>query len=685
MTMSNIKYIALSLLALLSLGGCQKNMDTPNTIEGKDHFISSFELSKDGGTYQGAVVGDKIILNIPYNINLKGATVQYTLSEGATINPDPATIKDWDTEWKFVVTSKSKESKTYYYTYQFDDIVKPGSITLATQTEIDHFASTGVNKIEGNLIIGSEHGEEITNLKGLSHLKQISNTLIIHPSYKGEDLSGLDNLEWLGGLKLGTETIVSNNSSLKTINLPALTHVQGDFIVNSRTIERISIPKLERIEESFWVASDAFLDLDAGSLSSIGTTFAVRCSEAAKETALTEAIFLPSLQYVGNNFEIKHFSRLQGAFLPELKEVAGTISFENLPALGDIALLKLELAGGLKIGQCSGIKIMDFPILHSCGAININAENAMKFNIESLKAITGDISLSGLLIEEIDISKKDFNGYALTLKCNELKKIKGPKIFNGSLHLLPERCSLVEFNIEGISEIKGDFTCIKYYKVKKFVMPFEKIMGNVTVSLNTGSIDTGVEIDFPKLNEIGGTFLFKGNNNASKVSFGKLKTIGGSCEISSNLIESSLLFPNLESIGLQEEDINVTFNIIEGDISCPKLTTVAGDFNILTSDDMTGNLLIDRVSYPNLKSVYENLTIKPKYYNNDLIKSIYLPHLKTAKGVYIEDHEGLTDFSTFKLLFTENILTDEIQWAVSFCGYNPTFEDMKAGRYKPTE
>lgn len=200
---------------------------------------------------------------------MKGATAAYTLSEGATINPNPSTIQDWENEWKFVVTSKMQESKVFSYTYRYADIEQSGSVVLATQAEVDNFAETGINRIDGNLTIGTADGEEITNLEGLANLKQISNTLILNPSYKGADLSGLDNLEQLGSFKLGSIISTSKNTTLKTVNLPSLLGVVSDFVINSSVIEKVSIPKVTTIGEDLYVTSDALLDLDANAVESI--------------------------------------------------------------------------------------------------------------------------------------------------------------------------------------------------------------------------------------------------------------------------------------------------------------------------------------------------------------------------------------------------------------------------------
>lgn len=73
------------------------------------------------------------------------------------------------------------------------------------------------------------------------------------------------------------------------------------------------------------------------------------------------------------------------------------------------------------------------------------------------------MTLSNLLIEELDLSQINFNGNTLTLQCKQLNKIVGSETFNGSLLLLPKNCRLTELTLEGISNIEGDFQCKDYF------------------------------------------------------------------------------------------------------------------------------------------------------------------------------------------------------------------------------
>lgn len=52
----------------------------------------------------------------------------------------------------------------------------------------------------------------------------------------------------------------------------------------------------------------------------------------------------------------------------------------------------------------------------------MDANKVNKLNIASLKDVLGDMTLSNLLIEELDLSQINFNGNTLTLQCARLNK-----------------------------------------------------------------------------------------------------------------------------------------------------------------------------------------------------------------------------------------------------------------------
>lgn len=675
--MNKIYYFILFCFAALCFTACSDDDPEFSGIEGKDHYISDFALSVGGITYQATIAGEKITVEIPYNTDLEGATAAYTLSEGATINPNPSTIQDWENEWKFVVTSKMQESKVYSYTYRYADIEQSGSVVLATQAEVDNFAETGINRIDGNLTIGTAEGEEISNLEGLIHLKQISNSLIVNPSYKGTDLSGLDNLEQIGGFRLGSITSTSKNTTLKTISLPSLLGVVGDFVVNCSAVEKVSIPKVETVEGDVYVISDSLLDLEANALASVGASLVVKGtteSNPKKGHATTEAIVFNSLKQVGNDLAIQYFPKLQGVYLPAL-EHAGAASFIGLEVVGSIAMTELRSVGDFTI-ESYNVSNVSLPALVTSGKMYISAP-VNNFDISSLKNINGEMYLGVVNLTTLDVSAIDFNGNTLHLyACNQLSKITGPETFNGSFYI---NTSKVEnFTIEGVSNIQGSFTYTTNTKLKNFIMPFSRIAGDVVIGLSRANRGVSIEsIQFPKLQEIGGKLDLTYNRFVKKIEFPVLKRIiGNDNYIGIAKIDDGCIFNELESIG-STPDATTEFYISDGEIKCPKLKTISGSLEISTNTST-----ITAISYPTLEAISNKLTISR---GDEVVTNIDFSGLKTIQQVAIESYTGVSDFSTFRYLFENNILTEASQWTVTKCGYNPTFQDMKDGKYTPAE
>ncbi len=675
--MNKIYYFILFCFAALCFTACSDDDPEFSGIEGKDHYISDFALSVGGITYQATIAGEKITVEIPYNTDLEGATAAYTLSEGATINPNPSTIQDWENEWKFVVTSKMQESKVYSYTYRYADIEQSGSVVLATQAEVDNFAETGINRIDGNLTIGTAEGEEISNLEGLIHLKQISNSLIVNPSYKGTDLSGLDNLEQIGGFRLGSITSTSKNTTLKTISLPSLLGVVGDFVVNCSAVEKVSIPKVETVEGDVYVISDSLLDLEANALASVGASLVVKGtteSNPKKGHATTEAIVFNSLKQVGNDLAIQYFPKLQGVYLPAL-EHAGAASFIGLEVVGSIAMTELRSVGDFTI-ESYNVSNVSLPALVTSGKMYISAP-VNNFDISSLKNINGEMYLGVVNLTTLDVSAIDFNGNTLHLyACNQLSKITGPETFNGSFYI---NTSKVEnFTIEGVSNIQGSFTYTTNTKLKNFIMPFSRIAGDVVIGLSRANRGVSIEsIQFPKLQEIGGKLDLTYNRFVKKIEFPVLKRIiGNDNYIGTAKIDDGCIFNELESIG-STPDATTEFYISDGEIKCPKLKTISGSLEISTNTST-----ITAISYPTLEAISNKLTISR---GDEVVTNIDFSGLKTIQQVAIESYTGVSDFSTFRYLFENNILTEASQWTVTKCGYNPTFQDMKDGKYTPAE
>ena len=209
--------------AVFAFCGCNDKEEN-QPFAGIDNHITSFALTaKDGTVYRAALVGDEIVVSIPRNVSLEGATADYELCEQAILYPDPARITDWDNEHRFRVMAYNQTLRDYAYSVKRNDVTT-GSVALPTQADVEAFAATGATVIEGNLTIGdfSACDDPVTDLAPLAGLTDVRYNIVVGNSFAGEKLSGLENLRSAGGLVLGTATTPLTTAQDFDVVLPAL-------------------------------------------------------------------------------------------------------------------------------------------------------------------------------------------------------------------------------------------------------------------------------------------------------------------------------------------------------------------------------------------------------------------------------------------------------------------------------
>ena len=251
----------------LLCGACDdKTADEP--VWNGDNYVTAFSLTVGEATYEAVVHDGRITVDVPYDASLDGAEVHYELCEHASIHPDPATIRDWSQEWQFLVSSYGQSDRTYIYTVNRTDVATGGSLTLRTQAEVDAFAASRINVVEGNLTIGVEGGEAIVNLDGLAGLVSVRCDLTVTNAYRGEDLAGLAGLRRCESLCIGSAG--APNETLKRIELPALREVAGDLQLCGTAVRSVVFAALQRVDGAFAVGSDALAEIVADELESVG-------------------------------------------------------------------------------------------------------------------------------------------------------------------------------------------------------------------------------------------------------------------------------------------------------------------------------------------------------------------------------------------------------------------------------
>lgn len=108
-----------------------------------------------------------------------------------------------------------------------------------------------------------------------------------------------------------------------------------------------------------------------------------------------------------------------------------------------------------------------------------------------------------------------------------------------------------------------------------------------------------------------------------------------------------------------------------------KQLTTAGNMKFIASDNL------EEISCPSLTSITKELFIGGDYSGNGIrtINNLEgFKMLKSAKKVTIKYCSSLSDFSGLKRLFESDGVTKE-GWQTEGNLYNPSFEDMKNGKY----
>ena len=448
----------------LLCGACDdKTADEP--VWNGDNYVTAFSLTVGEATYEAVVHDGRITVDVPYDASLDGAEVHYELCEHASIHPDPATIRDWSQEWQFLVSSYGQSDRTYIYTVNRTDVATGGSLTLRTQAEVDAFAASRINVVEGNLTIGVEGGEAIVNLDGLAGLVSVRCDLTVTNAYRGEDLAGLAGLRRCESLRIGSAG--APNETLKRIELPALREVAGDLQLCGTAVRSVVFSALQRVDGAFAVGSDALAEIVADELESVGGDMRLAGSTGNAAKAPCEQMYFPELQRVGGELSVARFGKLGqlattfGALVSvgsiayeelaltsscefPLIETVGAVALTDCPALRTISLPRLAAAGSFSVEGCPAVETVDLPLVErfegDVRLASLPAVTDFGALLPRLTAIGGDLTLDDLpgLAGVFDLSKYAFSEHsAVTLRfvsTPKLTELRGGG-FAGSLSL----------------------------------------------------------------------------------------------------------------------------------------------------------------------------------------------------------------------------------------------------------
>lgn len=603
--MNKLKLSLFLLLLGISFTSCDDDDEVVNPFAGTDNYITSFTLTKDGTQYNGYISDNQIIIYAPLSQSLEGAVATVKVCEQATVFPDPAGISDWDNERQFKVTAYNESEQTYAYRVVRSSETTQENIVLATQQEVDDFKNSDIVQIMGTLTIGSdaEDAEPITNLDGLSNLKEVSYDIRIM-NYSGEDIAGLGNLEIAGGLH------IENATALKILSLPKLIKAPVSGVtVTAETLESVSLPALTEAG-ALYIRSYNLSSLDFSALATVHGDLTLNVNKD-----------INNMSSSGLTGTIEQIS------FPMLKE-CGNVQIAGFAAVTAIEIPMLESVDNLSIEQFKTLETLSLPQMKTANDIYIHGANiAEELDFKSLETVTGNL--------KVDASKIE-NCFGLSA----LRTIQGMLIL-WNYHFTSLE-GLADLTVNGGVEIAKASATYTTLDLSHINVPSNE--ASITIS-EGGSID---ELILPEtiVANLNLSFAFRS-------AFPVIKGVKSAqyIDISLNQFEAiDIVFEDLTSVyslsvtrtssGKSAKSIKCA-NVTElrglSISNCPDLTTL--DFNKL-----------------------EKLT-------------------STRGAIKITDCTNLRDFSTFKNIFENYTSLASKHWVVSGNGYNPTFDDMKAGRY----
>ncbi|MBF0649484.1 hypothetical protein IR083_11700 [Dysgonomonas sp. GY75] len=705
MNINKTGIILLSLLGMLSFSACSND---DSDFDGGDSYITAFRLKQGDVTLNASISQNTIVVTAPENLLLSGATANVLLSENAKMEPDPATITDWDTDQSFVVTAYNGTKSTYNYHVERNVVSREGDVILLTQAEVDEFATLGLARINGSLTIGAATGaDSVYSLKPLAGLRTIDFNLIINPTFAGNSLEGLENLERVGSLQIGQV------KGLKTVDFAKLGSIMTNLAINGANIRSAKFPELKNIDRALQIQNtDSLVEMSFPKLQNIVENMTIQGSWNMNKLA---AVDFPKLEKIGGNLNITQWKEAKSVNFPILKNVT-TLSITSLSKMESLALPQLgSLPGDVTISACDLLVNMDITSLKTISGNlrleNVNIEdlkglkslesvgkelfisNMPKLkstkDMKSLKSVGGRIYISSwpVLEDNIDglsllnsvggdiiisqVSFKKFSGFSLSrankisLYGNNLTSItevdlrninmNGLELYNITTPFTLKGKDICGYDVtwgncnikslEGFKELKSLNFTTDMNTMAEATISVEKIQGNL--SLSTYGLD---KVSLPNLKEVGGMFYLSSAPKAIELPL--LKKTGTA---------------NIDASSMQK-------------FSMPVLETIDGDCAITSGGYNSDNL--SEIDMPKLTTVNGSLNISgySSYYGNSKLTNLNgFRVLKNVKEITVSYNSSLSDFSGLKDILSSVTASS---WNVFNNAYNPTYQDMLDGKYK---
>lgn len=693
--MKNIisKFAALIVL-VASVASCSKEEDFQ--YDGADNFISKLALTVDGVIYNAAIQDDEIIITVPTNVTLSGATVDYIISEKATISPDPAEKEDWNTEELFVVTSYNSTRQEYVYRVENSALTATGNIILNTQSEVDAFALNNYSDISGNLTIGKTLSAEdpITSLATLSSIKTIAYDLNIGVGYNGADLEGLTYLESVGAIN------IDGADSLKSIYLPALTTIGTTLNVTADNLESITIDQLTSIGENFTIKSNMIESSSFAKLAFIGGSMTFNGGSSTTANSSMERIQFPSLTVIDGDMYLGYWSDVYLFEMPLLELVSGTVTFKTWSSIETINLPVLSSAGALVFETVTSSLSASFAELTNlAGNLTLYSAGMISLSTPKLESVGGilyiyatctkltSLDFSSLsYIYQLNIRSTvltDLNAFSALTEVEDILYLYSCTGFTGDLDLRGVKAGtlyLYGSSMVNMTSIIGDEDFdgkISIYTPTAAVTTLPTITG--IKSLKSLYVSTSsnykTSIDLNNLEVVKEDMTFQSCTYATEINCNSLTQAGYIKFLYCNDVQS-INMPALKTITGYDEtagDFNYTVSSDLDKLDLSSLVSVDGSFTVSSIDS---DAEMTKIDLGKIESIRGALTMSgSNAYFTDLST---FSTLTSVGSVSITTLTKLTSFEGLKGVISS---LSASSWTVSGCAYNPSYQDMVDGKY----
>jgi hypothetical protein len=649
---------------------CEKE-ETPNPFTGDDNHITSFVLDKDGVSYTAAISAGKVIITVPVNVNLGGATAKCELSENATIQPDPADVTNWESEQVFRVKSYSGVTRDYTYSIVRSDVPHTGNLTLLTQAEVDAFAATGATIVDGNLIIGSagqpDAATAIVNLDGLSSVKEVKYHIILNSSFAGTNLDGLGNIEKCGGFYIGAAATKIALAQKMSVNLPMLATV-GDVILNSDSIQSVSFARLQSVS-NLQLSSKFVEEVNFPLLKEAAGNFSLTNASGTANSVLTSVSF-PQLAFIGGSLAMQYFSGLTSADFNKLNYVGNGIDVTlNANALEELSFPELATVNGIiNIERAPGLLTLSFSKVKGITSFIYNKTSYGNYpltnlDFSSLETVANEFYIRGIPMESLNLPElKSIGGTLTAWDLKSMTEFNMPKIekFTGKLYFY--NANLLEhLDLSNLTAL-GDLELVGCLKLTELESPGK--IGNVTINYSSNA--TCPTPVFNHLDSITGQLSLTGSSNTDNFEMANIKHIG-TLKFSEGKSGATLTLQAVKTIGTM-------------DISSYRITTLHAP-ELATVENLTWSNVwsLATIDMPKLQTVTNFTLSEHGAYNTSNARMTNMDAFSgvTSIGkVAISYCAKLVNFSGLA-----NALSGITSWSVTNCGYNPTYQDMVDGRY----